>query len=388
MVIVMVHAISEIIIIVLLAILGLFKSKAPVFLIMTAAALIILIAYRSVCEEKEKSVMLAAMVFMAVFAILSGGFSGFLVFFFLKDVKVSARVCIGTLSFIFVQLVIYQNMPIAMCMLLTIFLVFAFLLLGFLYSIMEQTEKRQIKENERVLASNISEMHERRLNKQLLRQKYLDERNARLLERENISRNIHNSVGHSITAAIMTLDAADMLYDVKPEEARKKMQDANDRIRDSLASIRRAVRVLDDDNAELTAGELKSQLDMIMTEFGMDAGIEIHQNDREMADDIKLPHDYVVFLTGVLQEALTNGVKHGHASEFMVTLSGDSAHVKLAVSDNGYSDFSDSNCKQKIENGFGLKKMIAYAEKCGGKTKLENENGFKLTVELPVGFGE
>ena len=275
-----------------------------------------------------------------------------------------------------------------MCMLLTIFLVFAFLFLGFLYSIMEQAEKRQIKENERVLASNISEMHERRLNKQLLRQKYLDERNARLLERENISRNIHNSVGHSITAAIMTLDAADMLYDVKPEEARKKMQDANDRIRDSLASIRRAVRVLDDDNAELTAGELKSQLDMIMTEFGMDTGTEIYQNDREMADDIKLPHDYVVFLTGVLQEALTNGVKHGHASEFMVTLSGDSAHVKLAVSDNGYSDFSDCNCKQKIENGFGLKKIMAYAEKCGGKTKLENQNGFKLMVELPVGFGE
>lgn len=388
MVIIMVHAISEIIIIVLLAILGLFHSKAPVFLIMAAAALIILIAYRSVCEEKEKSIMIATMVFMAVFAILSGSFSGFLVFFFLKDVKVSTRVCIGTLSFIFVQLVIYRNMPIAMCMLLTIFLVLAFLLLGFLYSIMEQAEKRQIKENERVLASNISEMHERRLNKQLLRQKYLDERNARLLERENISRNIHNSVGHSITAAIMTLDAADMLYDVKPEEARKKMQDANDRIRDSLASIRRAVRVLDDDNAELTAGELKSQLDMIMTEFGMDTGIEIHQNDREMADDIKLPHDYVVFLTGVLQEALTNGVKHGNASEFMVTLSGDSAHVKLAVSDNGYSDFGDFNRKQKIENGFGLKKMIAYAEKCGGKTKLENQNGFKLMVELPVGLGE
>lgn len=384
----MVHAISEIIIIVLLAILGLFKSKAPVFLIMAAAALIILIAYRSVCEEKEKRIMIADIVLMAVFAILSGSFSGFLVFFFLKDVKVSARVCIGTLSFIFVQLVIYRNMPIAMCMLLTIFLVFAFLLLGFLYSLMEQTEKRQIKENERVLASNISEMHERRLNKQLIRQKFLDERNARLLERENISRNIHNSVGHSITAAIMTLDAADMLYDVNPDEARKRMQDANDRIRDSLASIRRAVRVLDDDNAELTAGELKSQLDMIMTEFGMDTGIEIHQDDREMADDIKLPHDYVVFLTGVLQEALTNGVKHGNASEFMVTLSGDSAHVKLAVSDNGYSDFSDFNRKQKIENGFGLKKMIAYAEKCGGKTKLENQNGFKLMVELPVGFGE
>lgn len=384
----MIHAISEIIIIVLLAIFGLFYSKAPIFLIMAAAVLIILITCRSICEEKEKSITMAALVFMPVFAILSGNFAGFLVFFFLKDARVSVRVCIGTLLFIFVQLVIYRNMPAAMCMLFTIFLVFSFLLLSLLYGIMEQDEKKKIKERERVTASNISELHEKRLNKQLVMQKFVDERNARLLERENISRNIHNSVGHSITAAIMTLEAADMLYDVKPDEARKKMQDANNRIRDSLASIRRAVRVLDDDNAELTAGELKSQLDMIITEFGMDTGIEIYRNDREMADEIKLPHDHVVFLTGVLQEALTNGVKHGNASEFMVTLSGDSAHVKLAVSDNGYSDFSAFNRKQKIENGFGLKKMIAYAEKCGGKTKLENQNGFKLTVELPVGFGE
>lgn len=383
----MIHTISEIIIIALLAIVGLFHSKAPVFLIMAASVLIILIAYRSVCEE-EKDSRMAVVSCMAVFAILSGNFAGFLVFFFLKAAKVSVRAGIGTLLFVFVQLAIYRNMPIAMCILFTIFLVLSFLLLNFLYSMAEQAEKRKWKENERVIASNISELHEKRLNKQLVMQKYMDEKNARLLERENISRNIHNSVGHSITAAIMTLDAADMLYDVKPEEARKKMRAANNRIRDSLASIRRAVRVLDDENAELTAGELKAELDMIITDFAMDTGVEIYQNDKEMEDDIKLPHDYVVFLAGVLQEALTNGVKHGNASEFVVALLGDSAHVKLMVSDNGHSDFSALNCKQRIENGFGIKKMMAYAEKCGGKTKLENQNGFRLVVELPVGFGE
>ncbi|MDE6129228.1 MAG: hypothetical protein K2G16_08600, partial [Lachnospiraceae bacterium] len=300
----------------------------------------ILITYQSICEEREKGIMMAELTLMSVFAVLSGNFTGFLVFFFLKDIKVSVRICIGTLLFLFVQLVIYQNMPVAMCILLTIVLIFSFLALGLLYGIMEQAEKRKIKENERVTASNISELHEKRLNKQLVMQKFVDERNARLLERENISRNIHNSVGHSITAAIMTLDAADMLYDVKPDEARKKVQDANNRIRDSLASIRRAVRVLDDDNAELTAGELKAELDTLITKFIMDTGIEIYQSDKELEDDTKLPHDYVVFLTGVLQEALTNGVKHGHASEFVVFLMGDSAHVKLVVSDNGYSDFS------------------------------------------------
>lgn len=384
----MVHVISEMITIILLAILGLFYSKAPVFLIMAAAVLVILITYRSFCEEKEKSISVLTLAAMLAFAVLSGNFTGFLIFFFLEDVKVSMRIGMGILLFLLVQLVIYRSMAPAVCILYTLSLAFSFLLLALLYGIMEQVEKKNRKEKERVLASNISELHEKRLNKQLVMQKFVDEKNARLLERENISRNIHNSVGHSITAAIMTLDAADMLYDVKPEEARKKMQDANNRIRDSLASIRRAVRVLDDDNAELTAGELKSELEMIITEFLMDTGIEIYRNDTEMADDIKLPHDYVVFLTGVLQEALTNGVKHGHANEFAVMLLGDSAHVKLVVSDNGNSDFNALNGKQRIDNGFGIKKIMAYAEKCGGKTKLENHNGFRLTVELPVRFGE
>ena len=115
----------------------------------------------------------------------------------------------------------------------------------------------------RVLNSNVSEMHEKRLNRELVKQNYLADKNARLLERENISRNIHNSVGHSITAAIMTLDAADMLYDVKPDEARKRMNDANERIRGSLESIRRAVRTLDDEEGTMPISDLKAAVEGI-----------------------------------------------------------------------------------------------------------------------------
>lgn len=54
----------------------------------------------------------------------------------------------------------------------------------------------------------LGELNEKKLNEELRIKNYLSDRNARLEERENISRSIHNSVGHSITAAIMTLDAA------------------------------------------------------------------------------------------------------------------------------------------------------------------------------------
>lgn len=383
----MAYAISEMILLVLLTIPGMFYSKAPIFLIMSASALMMLAAYQSLDEEKDKRIRISDWALRSVFAVLSGNFSGFLAFFFLKDVKVQIRAFSATLLFIFVQMSVYHNASAAMCILYIMYLLVSFFILWALHSIINLAEKRKILENDRVTAANISELHEKRLNEQLILRKSLDERNARLLERETISRSIHNSVGHSITAAILALDAADLLFDVKPDEARKKMNDANRRIRDSLEFVRQAVRALDDGSAELTAGELKSDLDLIIAEFAMDTGIEVYPDYSELTDGLRISHDHALFLTGVLKELLANGLKHGHASEFTVILSGDHAHVRLCVSDNGISDFCDANRTQRIENGFGIKKIISYAEKYGGKTAFENENGFRSMVELPAGFG-
>lgn len=380
----MLDTILDITIIIFLTIVGLFYSKVPVCLIMLAAILMIELTYQAFEEEKKKSMLLVETGVMLAFAVLSGNVTGFLIFFFQKELKFWVRVCVGILTFVIFQLAIFKNASIAMCILLAILLLGLFLLFGVVYRIIEQGKNRKIRERERIVASNISELHEKQLNEQLMMQKLVDERNARLMERETISRNIHNSVGHSITAAILTLDAADMLYDVKPEEARKKMNDANHRIRESLESIRRAVRVLDEDNKMLPAKDLKSELDMIASEFVMDTDFQVHQNYSDIADDINIPHDYAVFLTGVLQEILTNGVKHGNANAFIVILSGDSAHVRLKISDNGNSDFSKTNREQRIEQGFGLKKILSYVESCGGKAEFINENGFQSMVELPI----
>lgn len=383
----MAYAILDNSIVILLTIFGLFHSKAPTFLIMLAAVIMIRITYQSLCEENSRINMLFDIGLMSAFSILSGNYMGVLVFYFQKNIKPYFRVFLAILMFVFGQLLIASDTSIAMCLLHTIFLLISFFIMGLIYGMIQRSEKRRQKEKDRLINSNISELHEKRLNERMVAQKFIDERNARLLERENISRNIHNSVGHSITAAIMTLDAADMLYDVDPDEARKRMNAANKRIRGSLESIRRAVRVLDEDNETLNAKDLKSELDMIIAEFVLDTSFQVYQNYSGITDDIKIPHDHALFLTGVLQEVLTNGVKHGMASEFLVIMLGDCAHVRLEISDNGHSDFCAANSKQRIENGFGIKKMISYAEKCGGKALFVNENGFKTVIELPIVIG-
>lgn len=375
-------------ILIILTSIGLPNSEFPDIFIIAAGLMMVITTYESfheqVDEEDNKIISVIKIVLMAAYAMLSGGFSGFLIFFFFKEVKPYIRIMIGILMYVFSAAVIYREISVAICIVMVIVLITAFILLMSIYKIIDCMENRKMSDNARITASNVSEMHEKRLNEQLTIQNYLAERNARLLEREDISRNIHNNVGHSITAAIMTLDAADMLYDIELDEARKKMNDANNRMRGSLEAIRRAVRVLDDRELELTAGDLTSELDMIINEFMLDTGILIKQDYCGITATVKIPHHHVEFLTGVLRESLTNGVKHGNADEFAVVLMGDSAHVRLNISDNGHSDFNIMNSRQRIENGFGLKKIISYAEKCGGKAKFENENGFKTAVELPV----
>ena len=382
----MTYAVLDNIIIMILTLINLFTSKAPELFIVSAALLMVLTTYEFFQEDKSRALFVLEVILMTFFAVLSGGVAGFVVFSLLKAVRKYIRIILGVCMFVFATFIVYQNVSFAVCIAQTLLLAAAFFLLMFLYDLLEYMDKRKKREDEKLTASNISEMHEKRLNERLVMQNFLAEKNARLVERENISRNIHNSVGHSITAAIMTLDAADVLYDVKPEEARKRMNDANDRMRGSLESIRRAVRVLDEDSTEILSGDLKCEMENIINEFVMDTNIRIAQDFSQLPDDIRIPHDHAVFLTGVLQEMLSNGVKHGNAGEFVVILFGDSAHIRIEVLDNGHSDFDSFNSKSRIENGFGIRKIISYVEKCGGKTEFVNDNGFKGMVELPIVF--
>lgn len=355
----------------------------------------------------------------SLFALFSGGFWGFFIFVVIDELKAWMIVVLAEVIYICSNIISYiSDVPtgreVAKMLIFSLIIAAGHAILLALKAVIRQNVIRNIAAKERIMKSNINEMHEKRLNRELTIKNYLAEKNARLVERENISRNIHNSVGHSITAAIMTLDAADMLYDVKPDEARKRMNDANERMRGSLESIRRAVRTLDVETGTISVIDLKASMDAIIDEFVMDtemkvdkiyempnkiyvsdadklsedalpddnAGVSGEEEDRSV--EIPIPREHAEFLTGVLKEFLTNGVKHGNATEYVVLLKGDSAHISLVVKDNGKSDFTPENSRRRIENGFGIKKIISYVERCGGKAAFTNENGFRSEVELPI----
>lgn len=354
-------------------------------LLITASLLMIVMTYISFSEEKpSKKETIFQVAEMMLFAISSGSLFGCLVFALIRQWKGIYRVAAAGITFCLLSAIDSSEKSFAQYLIRLLILVAGLVVLIMIFHTIQMIQKKNRSAMEKITISNIGELHEKRMNEQLMLQNVMAEKNARLIERENISRNIHNSVGHSITAAIMALDAADVLYDVKPEEARKRMNDANDRIRGSLDSIRRAVRVLDENTEKINFGDLKFEMQTIIHEFVMDTSIRVSENYRDLPEEAMISHEQAEFLTGALKEFLTNGVKHGNADEFLVAMIGDTAHIRMIVSDNGKSDFDDTNRLVRIEQGFGLKKIISYVEKQGGKAEFTYDNGFLSGIELPL----
>ena len=266
-------------------------------------------------------------------------------------------------------------------MLLLAVLSLLILLLG---QIAEREGQRRDAEREKLRRASLGEMLEMKKNAAMLQRSFYERKNARLLERENISRNIHNSVGHSITAAIMTLDAEDLLFDRDPQEAHRRMNDAAKRIHGSLDAIRSAVRALDQEDADVSISDLLCYTENIINEFTMDTERSCDCIRDLYSDRLMLPKEHAEFLSGALSELLTNGVKHGGATHFTVKIIADSAHIRLEVTDNGHSDYSEKNARERIAHGFGLKKLTSYAHRCGGSTEFFNRDGFFAAIELPV----
>lgn len=235
----------------------------------------------------------------------------------------------------------------------------------------------------------VNELKVKHLNRDLSIYAQTAERNARLEERENIARNIHNVVGHTITSAIVSLQAYEVLKDSQPERAEDKLSATSERMKMALEEIRRAVRVMDSETEEISIVDFCSLLCNELDKFSTDTEIKIvHNLDQTMKlqqeGSSLLEKRTYEFLHSVLTECLNNGIRHGGATAFFVYLKTDQSHIQLSIADNGceFQKLSEQEQKQKLEKGYGLRKMKEYVERNGGTMQIVTESGFEVDVML------
>ncbi|HOO60882.1 MAG TPA: histidine kinase [Bacillota bacterium] len=269
-----------------------------------------------------------------------------------------------------------------------ILILVAFVLVKIAVYHFSQTKK---KLDNALTLSAIDCMTEHKLRMQIAQETRMRTENARLSERERISRDIHNAVGHTLSAAAISLDAANVLLPEDQEEASKKITLANDRVHEAISSVRSVVRTLEANEMILVTDYIHSIQEMLST-FEMEAEISIRSffladdNGTEEAFQ-SLSIDTAVFLTNAMQELLTNSSKHGAATVIVIVMSFRKEGIALSFEDNGkgFGTLSNEKKQSLIRNGFGLRKIRDYVNENGGSLTIDGSDGFSVHITLPGG---
>ena len=255
---------------------------------------------------------------------------------------------------------------------------------------MEELARRIIRHEqlleEHMTITALNELKVKNLNRELAMRYQLADTNARLEERENIARNIHNVVGHTITSAIVSLQAYRVLQKAEPEKAEDRLSAASERMRNALEEIRRAVRVLDQETLLISLKDFQQLLITELQRFSMDTDIEVSHNLNHLSLEQTIDKRYCEFLHSSLTECLNNGIRHGKATSFFVFLQCDTNHIELSVTDNGkgFDNLSNEEQERRIRQGYGIRKMEQFVLEHGGKMKLCSDNGFRIQLGLPL----
>jgi signal transduction histidine kinase len=162
----------------------------------------------------------------------------------------------------------------------------------------------------------------------------LDARRRRAEERVRIAHELHDLVSHTLAVVGVHLNVALDTLESAPDEARDALELAQDVRGKAMADLRALVEVLRDGSAT-TIEPPAAQLDGLasLVEQVRAAGIEVKL--QETGDRSAVPAPVALASYRIVQEALTNTVRHAGATRAVVALCYEPAQVTVTVTDNG-----------------------------------------------------
>lgn len=201
---------------------------------------------------------------------------------------------------------------------------------------------------------------------------------ATVKERNRIAREIHDSLGHSLTVFNLYLEAALRLLSTEPQEAEALIREAKQVGTTVLGEVRQSVTSLRND--PLNSISLPEAIHNLTSEFHRSTGILPHT---EIILDTSLPQLLSITIFRIIQESLTNICKHAEANHVSINLIQSADIIHLTITDNGKGfDLS------KNTTGFGLQGMKERATALSGELEIITapQQGCKLQAKIPLQF--
>lgn len=202
------------------------------------------------------------------------------------------------------------------------------------------------------------------LNRELIATQALLEESSKHSERMRISRDLHDGIGHHLTALILKLQ---YLTYTTSGETKAEITDAYGLAKELLQDVRTTVHQM----REKSTISFFDALDALIAQVpNIDIELDIDKS-------IKIADVAVTeALFRSIQEGITNTLKHSTANLIKITLKHENSNLLLKIEDNGAP-------KPKLIEGNGLLGMKERVQNVQGMVSIDSSNGFSITINIP-----
>ena len=200
----------------------------------------------------------------------------------------------------------------------------------------------------------------------------LSEKIAEDRERKRIAREIHDTLGHALTGISAGIDAVKVLVDIDTNRAKEQLNNVSVVVRDGIRDVRGSLNKMRP--GALENNTLKEALIKIIREYEAISNLEIHLLYKWDNIDLDIAKEDIVFR--VIQESITNSVRHGHAKTIWIELLEEEEAYVMTIQDDGVGF-------DELHYGYGLKQMQERLMIIGGSVRFENRDGFYTYIEIP-----
>ena len=241
--------------------------------------------------------------------------------------------------------------------------------------------RNQMKENARIGLLNLqlqtANIRLKEMNEQLKDYSEMTEKMAETRERNRIAREIHDTLGHTMTGLSAGIDACIAMIDFSVDATKEQLNKISQVARQGIKDIRRSVNKLRPDALEHSG--LQEALEKMINETMQVSDVKINYDCQ--VEVLKFNQDEEDMIYRVVQESITNAIRHGKAKQIDVNLWKEDKWLNLEIKDNGIG------CEE-IHTGFGLIHIEERIKMLKGTVEYDGSNGFKVTARIPIRWGE
>lgn len=205
-------------------------------------------------------------------------------------------------------------------------------------------------------------------NKEYIRQ---SEYTFKLEERNRLSQEIHDKIGHSMTGALIQMEAAKRLMEIDKEKSAELLQNAIHISKDGIESIRITLKNMKPPTEQIGIHRMK----LFIEEFAGKNDVNIpfvYKGNLDMISPIKWK-----IIGENVTEALTNAMKYADATVISIDIHVLNKMVKVQVKDNGKG-------AAFVKKGLGIMGMEERTASVNGKIIVDGTSGFSVTMLFPI----